>query len=112
VNWTGAAAALFGYVVAIPLIGVAGAILATAVAHALRVALFLSAGRRSAPISYPWRGAVIGGGALIVIALLKPVDADLAQDLVWAAGIILPLSIILLRAAIAFAPARGLRHAA
>ncbi len=111
VNWAGAAVALFGYAVAIPLIGTAGAILATAFAHSLRVILFLAIGRRTAPVAYPWRGAALGATALVGLAVMKPTDAGLTQDLTWAAAIILPLALAILWSAFQFRPAGKPSHA-
>lgn len=111
VNWVGAGAALIGYAIAIPLMGAAGAILATALAHGLRVILFLSIGRKTAPLDYPWRGAAVAAVVLLLLITLKPTSASLAQDLGWAALVILPLSAVLLRTALPFLPARSLRHA-
>jgi len=111
VNWVGAGAALIGYAVAIPYMGAAGAILATVIAHGLRVILFMAIGRKTAPLAYPWRGPALAVGALLAVIALKPADSSLAQDLGWCAGVILPLSVVLLRAALPFLPSRIIRHA-
>jgi O-antigen/teichoic acid export membrane protein len=111
VNWAGAIVALIGYAVTIPLMGAAGAILATAVAHGLRVALFLAIGRKTAPLDYPWRGPAFAVAVLIALITLKPADATLAEDLACAALVITPLAILLLRTLLPFLPGRSLRHA-
>jgi O-antigen/teichoic acid export membrane protein len=111
VNWIGAGAALIGYAVAIPYMGAAGAILATAIAHALRVILFLLIGRTSAPVDYPWRGPALAIATLLAIVWLKPLNASLIEELYWAALVILPLSLVLLKTALPILPFRGFRHA-
>ena len=111
VNWAGAEIALVGYAVAIPLIGAAGAVLATLLAHGLRIALFLKIGRALAPISYPWRGAALAAGALALLIAVKPGQASLNEDVIWACLIILPLCAGLIRFGLTLAPSRSLRHA-
>ncbi len=111
VNWAGAGVALIGYAILIPLIGAAGAILATAIAHAIRVVLFLRLGGVSASISYPWRGAALAACALIAMIAAKPADASLQSDLTWAGAIILPLTLGLVRRALSTFPIRSFRHA-
>ena len=54
VNCAGAAVALIGYILLVPDHGVMGAIEATVAGQGTRLILFLVAGRRVAPIVYPW----------------------------------------------------------
>lgn len=85
VNAIGAAVAAAGYVAFIPAMGVDGAILATILAHAARIAGFLVAGRRVAPIPYragrmlalaaaaataAWLGGKLGAPALLGVAAI------------------------------------------
>lgn len=83
VNALGAAVAAVGYIAFIPAMGVDGAILATVLAHAARIAGFLIAGQRVAPIPYRsgrmlglaaagatavWLGSKLGEPALLGLA--------------------------------------------
>lgn len=111
INWGGAGVALVGYALTIPSLGVAGAILATLLAHSSRVALFLWTGRTVAPIAYPWRGAAPALIALPILILARPAETSLAGDLLWALLVGPPLWLPLARAALALAPGREARHA-
>ena len=80
VNGAGAVAALVGYALLIPRAGVDGAIAATLMAQAVRIAGFLWAGRVDAPVPYrvvSMATAALGG--LCVVLLAQAIEPPLAQ---------------------------------
>jgi len=80
VNGAGAVAALAGYALLIPRAGIDGAIAATLVAQAVRIAGFLWAGRVDAPVPYrvvAMATAALGG--LSVVLLAQAIEPPLGQ---------------------------------
>ncbi len=91
VNSAGAAAAITGYTLLIPVEGVMGAIEATIAAHLVRLCLFLWFGRIAAPIAYPWRPAMLAALGAAGSITFAPPPGDL-----WLRGLWLCTSIIFL----------------
>ena len=65
---------MLGYCLLVPLIGIAGAIAATVLGHALRVALFILFGRKQAPIAYPVFGIGVMTLSLAALLAVKPAE--------------------------------------
>ena len=74
VNGAGGIVAVLGYCLLVPLIGIAGAIAATVLGHALRVALFILFGRKQAPIAYPVLGIGVMTLSLAALLAVKPAE--------------------------------------
>jgi O-antigen/teichoic acid export membrane protein len=84
INIVGALAAVSGYVVLIPLLGVLGALLAMALGHSVRLVLFVVDGRMLAPIAYPFGRAALLAAVVIVLIAALPGPEALALRCAWA----------------------------
>ncbi len=70
INGMGGIIAVLGYVAFVPLYGIYGAVLATALGHGIRIVLFVIMGKKTAPIMYPLAKFIIlilSGGLLLYV---------------------------------------------
>lgn len=91
INIAGAVAAVVGYAVLIPWLGVLGALVAMMLGHAVRLALFLADGHVVAPIPYPVERAALLAVAAAVLVAAAPSPESVWLRIGWtlAAGVIL-----------------------
>ncbi|MEZ5843439.1 MAG: oligosaccharide flippase family protein [Hyphomicrobiaceae bacterium] len=110
VNLAGAVAAVAGYALLIPWLGVLGALVAMMLGHAVRLVLFLYDGHIVAPIPYPaGRAALFAAVAAVLVAAAPSADVVVAR-IVWssAAGgllLVLALALRLVRLPTSYQPA-------
>ena len=77
VNGLGGLAAFVGYLVLVPWAGVYGAIVATILGHGLRIALFITFGRGTAPIPYPVTAIMGLAVSMAMLVYIRPSLDDL-----------------------------------
>ncbi len=84
IDTTGALVALLGYLFLVPAYGVPGAITGMIAGHVVRLALYLAAGAKIAPIPYPFLPAVAIAGIGVLSILLAPDVARVELRALWA----------------------------
>ncbi len=86
INMAGAVAAVVGYAILVPMMGTGGALAGMMLGHGVRLALFLSDGRGTAPIAYPMGRALILGGVGMAAVWHAPDAGQIVNRLAWTFG--------------------------
>lgn len=83
IDAAGAALAITGFIVLIPMFGVWGAVYAILGGHMFRLAAFFIVGHALAPLKWPWSRAVIAVAAALALELLAPSPTNQIASIIW-----------------------------